>query len=54
MRVTAAGLHAVNKPYPVETVDLDGPRCGEVLIKVAAAGVCRRDLRFQKGEVTIG
>ena len=53
MRVTAAVLYAVNKPYSVETVDLDGPRRGEVLIKVAAAGVCRSDLHFQKGEATI-
>src|SRR5688572_1092570 len=53
MRVTAAVLYAVNKPYSIETVDLDGPRRGEVLIKVAAAGVCRSDLHFQKGEATI-
>jgi S-(hydroxymethyl)glutathione dehydrogenase/alcohol dehydrogenase len=53
MRVTAAVLYATNKPYSVETVDLDAPRRGEVLIKVAAAGVCRSDLHFQKGEATI-
>jgi S-(hydroxymethyl)glutathione dehydrogenase / alcohol dehydrogenase len=53
MRVTAAVLYAVNKPYSVETVDLDAPRRGEVLIKVGAAGVCRSDLHFQKGEATI-
>ena len=53
MRVTAAVLHAVNKPYSVETVELDPPKRGEVLIKVGAAGVCRSDLHFQKGEATI-
>ena len=53
MRVTAAVLYATNKPYSVETVDLDAPKRGEVLIKVAAAGVCRSDLHFQKGEATI-
>ena len=53
MRVTAAVLYAVNKPYSIETVDLDAPRRGEVLIKVAAAGVCRSDLHFQKGEAAI-
>jgi Zn-dependent alcohol dehydrogenase len=53
MRVTAAVLHDVNKPYSVETVELDEPRRGEVLVKVGAAGVCRSDLHFQKGEATI-
>src|SRR5260370_22529871 len=53
MRVTAAVLYDVNKPYSVETVELDPPKRGEVLIKVGAAGVCRSDLHFQKGEATI-
>jgi len=53
MRVTAAVLHDVNKPYSLETVELDPPKRGEVLIKVRAAGVCRSDLHFQKGEATI-
>ena len=53
MRVTAAVLYDVHKPYSVETVELDPPKRGEVLIKVGAAGVCRSDLHFQKGEATI-
>ena len=53
MRVTAAVLYDVNKPYSVETVELDPPKRGEVLIRVGAAGVCRSDLHFQKGETTI-
>ena len=53
MRITAAVLYDVNKPYSIETVELDPPKRGEVLIKVAAAGVCRSDLHFQKGEATI-
>src|SRR5947207_7318060 len=53
MRVTAAVLYDVNKPYSVETVELDPPKRGEVLIKVGAAGVCRSDLHFQKGEAVI-
>src|SRR5206468_759546 len=43
----------VAKPYSVESVELDPPKRGEVLIKVGAAGVCRSDLHFQKGEATI-
>jgi Zn-dependent alcohol dehydrogenase len=46
-------LYDVNKPYSIETVELDPPKRGEVLIKVGAAGVCRSDLHFQKGEATI-
>ena len=53
MRVTAAVLYDVNKPYSVEAVELDPPKRGEVLIRVGAAGVCRSDLHFQKGEATI-
>jgi len=53
MRITAAVLYDVNKPYAIETVELDPPRRGEVLVKVGAAGVCRSDLHFQKGEATI-
>jgi S-(hydroxymethyl)glutathione dehydrogenase / alcohol dehydrogenase len=53
MRITAAVLYDVNKPYSLETVDLDPPKRGEVLVKVGAAGVCRSDLHFQKGEATI-
>ena len=53
MRVTAAVLYDVNKPYAIEPVELDPPKRGEVLIKVGAAGVCRSDLHFQKGEATI-
>ena len=52
MRITAAVLHDVNKPYSLETVELDPPKRGEVLVKVGAAGVCRSDLHFQKGEAT--
>jgi Zn-dependent alcohol dehydrogenase len=53
MRITAAVLYDVHKPYSIETVELDPPKRGEVLIKVGAAGVCRSDLHFQKGEAII-
>jgi len=53
MRITAAVLYDVNKPYSIEPVELDPPKRGEVLVKVGAAGICRSDLHFQKGEATI-
>ncbi len=53
MRVKAAVLYGQKQPYSVETVELDPPKRGEVLVKVGAAGICRSDLHFQKGEATI-
>ncbi|HXJ79040.1 MAG TPA: Zn-dependent alcohol dehydrogenase [Candidatus Methylomirabilis sp.] len=53
MQITAAVLHQANTPYSIETVELDAPKRGEVLVKIRAAGVCRSDLHFQKGEASI-
>ena len=30
-------------PLTVETVDLDGPRAGEVLVELKATGICHTD-----------
>jgi S-(hydroxymethyl)glutathione dehydrogenase/alcohol dehydrogenase len=53
MRVKAAVLHRIQEPYTLQTVELDPPKRGEVLVKVGAAGICRSDLHFQRGESTI-
>jgi S-(hydroxymethyl)glutathione dehydrogenase/alcohol dehydrogenase len=34
---------AVRKPLEIITVDLDGPRAGEVLVEIKASGVCHTD-----------
>lgn len=49
----AAVLYELNKPLVIEDVTLDPPKAGEVRVKVAAAGVCRSDLHFMKGEAVI-
>lgn len=49
MQTRAAILHAVGGPIQIETVDLEEPRAGEVLIKVAAAGVCHSDWHIVSG-----
>src|SRR5262245_23767460 len=57
MKMTAAvmfeqGLKrpfAETRPLRIETVDLDGPGEGEVLVKVAGAGLCHSDLSAIKG-----
>src|ERR1700756_955287 len=43
MKVQAAVAHAAGQPLSIETVDLDGPRAGEVLVEIKATGVCHTD-----------
>ena len=43
MKTRAAIAHAAGQPLEVTTVDLDGPRAGEVLIELKATGVCHTD-----------
>jgi S-(hydroxymethyl)glutathione dehydrogenase / alcohol dehydrogenase len=50
----AALLHEPQAPVTVEDVELDGPRDDEVLVRVAAAGVCRSDLHFAEGRLGDG
>ena len=40
----AAVLYEFNEPLVVEEVELDGPKEGEVAIRMAASGVCHSDL----------
>jgi S-(hydroxymethyl)glutathione dehydrogenase/alcohol dehydrogenase len=43
MKTRAAVGYAPGKPLEVQTVDLDGPRAGEVLVEIKATGVCHTD-----------
>src|SRR5271167_1936943 len=43
MDVRAAVAFAAGKPLEVTTVQLDGPRAGEVLVEIKATGVCHTD-----------
>jgi S-(hydroxymethyl)glutathione dehydrogenase/alcohol dehydrogenase len=54
MRIRAAVLREPRRPVEVEDVELDGPKAGEVLVKVAAAGVCHSDVRLADGELGRG
>jgi succinate semialdehyde reductase (NADPH) len=47
----AAVLNEVGSPLSIEEVNDPKPRFGEVLIKVAACGVCHSDLHVIKGEI---
>ncbi len=58
MKMRAAILDAMQQPRPyadsrpikVETVDLDPPGPGELLVKIAAAGLCHSDLSIVNGD----
>jgi Zn-dependent alcohol dehydrogenase len=54
MEVAAAVLHAPGRPLSVESLTLDAPRAGEVLVRVAAAGVCHTDLHLAEGRLGDG
>jgi S-(hydroxymethyl)glutathione dehydrogenase/alcohol dehydrogenase len=43
MRVKAAVAFEAGKPLELTTIDLDGPRAGECLVRLAATGVCHTD-----------
>ena len=43
MDVKAAVAWAAGKPLVVETVQLEGPRAGEVLVEIKATGICHTD-----------
>jgi S-(hydroxymethyl)glutathione dehydrogenase/alcohol dehydrogenase len=43
MKTKAAIAHAAGQPLEVVTVDLEGPRAGEVLIELKATGICHTD-----------
>ena len=58
MKITAAvleqiglqGPYALSKPLKVQEIDLEGPGAGEVLIRIAAAGLCHSDLSVINGD----
>ncbi len=43
MDVRAAVAHRAGKPLTIETVQLEGPKAGEVLVEIKATGVCHTD-----------
>ncbi|MEM7138388.1 MAG: S-(hydroxymethyl)glutathione dehydrogenase/class III alcohol dehydrogenase [Myxococcota bacterium] len=43
MESRAAVAHEAAKPLSIETVQLEGPRAGEVLVEIKATGICHTD-----------
>ena len=51
METKAAILWEVDKPWSVETIQLDDPGPGEVLVKMAASGMCHSDEHLVTGDL---
>ena len=54
MRIRAVVLREPGTAVSVEEVELDEPKADEVLVRVAAAGVCHSDLHFADGALGPG
>jgi len=50
MKTKAAVAFEAGQPLSVETVDLEGPRKGEVLVEIKATGLCHTDAYTLSGE----
>jgi S-(hydroxymethyl)glutathione dehydrogenase/alcohol dehydrogenase len=49
MDVRAAVAFEAGKPLQIETVQLEGPKAGEVLVEIKATGLCHTDLYTMSG-----
>ena len=43
METRAAVAYKAGEPLTIETVQLDGPKDGEVLVEIKATGICHTD-----------
>jgi len=50
MDVRAAVAFAAGEPLSIETVQLDGPKSGEVLVEIKATGICHTDAYTLSGD----
>jgi S-(hydroxymethyl)glutathione dehydrogenase/alcohol dehydrogenase len=50
MDVRAAVAYKAGQPLVIETIQLDGPRAGEVLVEIKATGICHTDAFTLSGE----
>ncbi|HKY85259.1 MAG TPA: alcohol dehydrogenase catalytic domain-containing protein, partial [Pseudorhodoplanes sp.] len=50
MDVKAAVAVAAGKPLEITTVQLEGPKAGEVLVEIKATGICHTDAYTLSGK----
>jgi S-(hydroxymethyl)glutathione dehydrogenase/alcohol dehydrogenase len=50
----AAVLHELHTPLRLEEVDVEEPKHGEVMVRIAASGICGSDVHVMHGRAPIG
>jgi S-(hydroxymethyl)glutathione dehydrogenase/alcohol dehydrogenase len=53
MQMQAAVLTEAHSPFKIETVEIDPPKAGEVLVKMAATGICHSDWCLMSDDTVI-
>lgn len=53
MRITAAVSRSSQAAPQLEELELEAPRAGEVLVRIATAGICHTDLRAHAGVIAL-
>ena len=43
MKTRAAVAWKAGEPLTIETIDIEGPKAGEVLVEIMATGICHTD-----------
>ncbi|MGA2835652.1 MAG: NDMA-dependent alcohol dehydrogenase [Acidimicrobiales bacterium] len=51
MKTEAAIVWAAGEPWSVEEIELDPPKTGEVLVRLAASGMCHSDEHVRSGDL---
>ncbi|WP_099025439.1 NDMA-dependent alcohol dehydrogenase [Mycolicibacterium palauense] len=51
MKTKAAVLWGMNQKWEIDEVDLDGPKPGEVMVKLTASGLCHSDHHLVTGDI---
>jgi S-(hydroxymethyl)glutathione dehydrogenase/alcohol dehydrogenase len=50
MESRAAIAHAAGQPLTIETIEVEGPKAGEVLVEIKATGICHTDAYTLSGK----
>jgi alcohol dehydrogenase, propanol-preferring len=51
MKMRAARMYGYHEPWRLEEVPVPGIGADEVLVKIAATGICRSDFQLGRGDV---
>src|SRR5512135_3557840 len=54
MKTRAAVLYAPQEPLRIEELELDEPKANEVLVRLAAVGMCHSDYHVMAGDRPVG